>query len=306
MPFTLRPDAEVYASRPIRARSAVSSDPALSLLALFAAVAESTPDFAWPTVDFVIGRGDLRSLLRWVDNEPNLLDFRVDLRALGAQTLVCTKYKAHDGMQALPGSFGFSYEEAQTAEAPGCADTRGANHDRVITYVFGGLRLVVRFEVDACVAHPEPATGETEAAATQQDGRLGALAFRRAGRLVPQADLVELKTRSELTAPRFSGADAYRELVFMQAPRLVIAVHKRGTFTKIRNLRLGDPAPLQAANVVQPALRRLAALLVLIQRIVVAARGERALSLVCRQGQLELFERVAETAMPSEVEGFFA
>jgi hypothetical protein len=35
-------------------------------------------------------------------------------------------------------------------------------------------------------------------------------------------------------------------------------------------------------------------------------RGERALSIVCRQGQLELFECVAETAMPSEVEGFFA
>lgn len=150
MPFTLRLDTEVFADRAVFVDSGAGTDQATSLLAMLAAVDECTASaapFDWNMADVITDRNSLRNLLRWVNQSPTrkVDEFRIDMHLAGERSLVLTRWKRDTHVQALPGSFGFSYEENQTTPAPGCEDSRDAGHVRIISYVcthtLGGVFL---------------------------------------------------------------------------------------------------------------------------------------------------------------------
>ena len=84
-------------------------------------------------IDFILDRNSLCQLLRWIEQPLTTLDFRIDLHLAGDNTVVMTRRVIDRQTTWMPGSFGFSYERAETSRAPGCEDTRSA-HIRIITY----------------------------------------------------------------------------------------------------------------------------------------------------------------------------
>jgi hypothetical protein len=138
MPFTLKPDVEVFGPGTFANThgSAVSEED--SLLAVFATVdvlADEQSPFSWSSVDFIFRRDTLRHLLRWASLSRSLADFRVDFELLGEQTIIAKHWRPGSETMMLPGSFGFSYEKDQTIPAPGCEGSSGAGHNRVVSYV---------------------------------------------------------------------------------------------------------------------------------------------------------------------------
>lgn len=125
---------------------------------------------------------------------------------------------------------------------------------------------------------------------------------RRVGELVPQEDLIELKTRSEITAPRIAWSDVYVQLFFSQTRHHVLAIHKKGTFNRVRREELDRSESLRrAAAEAQPGLKRLRVLLAAIQQLVILHGCQKNLSLVQRDGVLEVFERQEGVVLPDEI-----
>jgi hypothetical protein len=282
-------------------------------------VQECTPNFVWPEVDVVADRNTLRSLLRWAeDPKKKIDDFRVDAHLAGHSTLVFTRWKEQTVVRASWYSFGFSYERDQTEPAPGCEAARNAGHARIISYVsvtmtcgrwlsacrqdFGGLRLVVAFEVDACLRASAVAPEPTPAL---QDGALGSLTFRRAGALVPQNELVELAARTPNSAAR-GHKELLWQLWLSQTPHYALAVHEGGLVREVRRQHLHDsPALRAAADAAQGGLKRLRVLLDTVRRLVVERGRDTRLSLLCREGRLEVFVREGAPVLPTEFEDKF-
>ncbi|KAH9932817.1 uncharacterized protein BXZ73DRAFT_46720, partial [Epithele typhae] len=79
-------------------------------------------------------------------------DFRIDLQLAGDKTLVMHRWAEFDREYVRPPKAGCraNFVRAATAPLEGCE--RGTNHFRMVKYKFGGLTLLVRYEVDACTS----------------------------------------------------------------------------------------------------------------------------------------------------------
>lgn len=196
-----------------------------------------------------------------------------------------------------------------------------------------GLTMVVRFEVDACLPQPQPkaAGASTQASRRQTDSTdldslsnmLSGLAVAsdagrgpqvddeistseldviRAGQLVPQDSLIEMTTRSQNNAMNYDWVEAYPQLFLAQTPHHFLAVHNRGEFQRIEKRNLVDSEMKNIEARLQGNFRKLRAALKTIQDLVVE-HGERGrLSLVFRDGSLEVFERRTQAScLPEEM-----
>lgn len=174
---------------------------------------------------------------------------------------------------------------------------------------FSGLKLVVRFDVDACYA-PEPnATSSSTNGQTAEDlaDVLASLnvtpslplpsthpsgpAVVRGGSEVPQASLIKVKTRVHTNSGGFPGAPEYLQLFFGQTPTILVGIHNKGTFNNVKERKLESPEFAYSAQKVQPGLRKLRRLLEKIQKIVLEKGKGAKLSLVCKKGVLQIMER---------------
>ena len=198
-------------------------------------------------------------------------------------------------------------------------DTPTINQD------FGGLKMVVRFEVDACLpskdSDPKPKSkpwvdDDPEAALL---GALSGLSIgsstrsstttltsndleiSRAGTQVPQSDLIEMTTRSEISAAKFDWGDAYPQLYFSQTPHHHLAVHRSGTFFKITKRMIGKSDLIAIEKKAQPGFKKLRKLLGEIQAKVKKAGVDGRISLVCKDGILKVHERTnSESCLPED------
>jgi len=197
---------------------------------------EDEDKFDWSSVDFVTDRNGLRKLLRWINAVPEdpPRDFRIEAQLAGTKTILLSRWEQITKEQ--PGtrrSYGFNFEENMTTPEPGCE--RGTGHHRIVTYDFDGLKMVVRFEVDACLPFDRPASKTVRKQNVDDDDGddddetlLGALSglsigtdsqstamsspsplastdlkIFRAGTPVPQSNVLEMTTRSEISAANF-------------------------------------------------------------------------------------------------------
>nr|VWO99668.1 Tetrahydroxynaphthalene reductase (EC (T4HN reductase) (THNR) [Ganoderma boninense] len=151
---------------------------------------ENVEAINWAAVDFVTDRNNLRKLLRWV-REPGPTkiqtsspvsetaplsptsdgsdgsgekqgrdfttgwdprkDFRIDLQLGGANTVLMERWaaRAREVISPPKGGCRSNFEQEHTMAAEVCEN--GGGHYRIVRYSIGGLNMVVRFEVDACI-----------------------------------------------------------------------------------------------------------------------------------------------------------
>jgi len=287
-------------------------------------------------------------------------DFRIDMQLAGSKTVLMSRWEQFTKEQhGTRCSYGFNFEEAMTDPGPGCDN--GTGHHRIVTYDFDGLKMVVRFEVDACLPLPsqdfnpktirEPIVDngddkedawrpsrESDLKAIEEplvnsgngDGPeaalLGALSglsigtsprsikkssqppltstdlkILRAGTQVPQSNLIEMTTRSEISAKNFDWGDAYPQLYLSQTPNHYLAVHRTGTFFKITKRKIGTDDMVSIENKQQPSFKKLRKMLGEIQTRVKEGGANGRITLVCKGGILKVYERISkESCLPED------
>jgi len=263
VPFTLRPDDGTVFVDQNTARLAE-----YPMLPLFAAADEihghkaAAAPVDWPTVDVVTDRNGLRKLLRWLNPSPGkeVRDFRIDVQLVGTKTLMLGRCEGRTRESLTGRTYGFGFEEATTRAAPGCPRS---GHHRAITYDMLDMKMVVRFEIDACLPSAgSSAPKKTTASVDDLADALGGMTIKRptptttktasssssvitivrAGTQVPQETLVELTSRSVYFVDQLDWNEIYPQLALSQTPLLHMGVHERGVFTKLHEWQLdGQP-----------------------------------------------------------------
>ena len=207
----------------------------------------------------------------------------------------------------------------------------------------GGLKIIVRCEVDACI--PEPAsesaarTTRTTASRTARPSATSSnvddlsdmlsglnvsrgaststvspvtqstdISVIHAGIQRPQSSMVELTTRSARFIDGFDWAEQYPQLLLTSIPHLFLAMHERGVFQGIKRHELGTEEFRRVENdsKIQKGFRQLVAVLRTVQSLVKEHGARGRLSLVCYDGRLEVFERTSDqgTVPASDLERF--
>ncbi len=300
----------------------------------------------WSAVDFVTDRNGLRKLMRWIQHSPDnpeeqLKEFRIDLQLGGKKTVLMHRWeKRTRELSDRPRSgCGMNFEHASTTPAKGCE--RSTGHHRIIQYVrtvmksslcgpsmtvvlqdLDGLRMVVRFEVDACLPpaengacesceSSESSVGAKSASAdslgktvpteiesltdimsnlnvtsenTTSPAQRNDITIVRAGSQIPQSSIVELVTRSVKYVDEFDWQEQYPQLLLSWTPHLFLAVHDRGTFERMVKHELGttELRHIEASTRVQSSFQKLVETLKTIQALVMEHGKRGRLSLVCQ------------------------
>lgn len=177
----------------------------------------------------------------------------------------------------------------------------GCIFNPVISQDLSGLKMVVRFEVDAClpfgkagsggnaVTHHATALGGLSSAPAVQSKNYAGLVVRSGGITVAQDRLVELKTRSRRSNPVNMFDKLVPQLLLSQTPHYFIAPYSpNGTVDRIMARDEADITRRQAA--LQPALRRLHTALAAIQARLMEVKPGQKMSLVSRAGVLSLYQ----------------
>jgi hypothetical protein len=202
------------------------------------------------------------------------------------------------------------------------------------------LKMVVRFEVDACLSTSKgPSVPKTKTASVDDlADALGGMAIKktaspssssssptinivRAGTQVPQEALVEVTSRSAYFIDQLDWYEIYPQLALSQTPALHLGVHERGVFSHLHEWQIdGEPpagtrtsrsstAPDISAQRGETAVQiaRLARVLEEVQELAIA-RGPGpagSFSLVCENGELRVYARDkdagAKSCLPSDV-----
>lgn len=208
--------------------------------------------------DVVACGSTLGNLLRFIRGEDKQFRFLVEL-VEGAVFFIRRENTPRELIPDVRG-YGHSFPEAYTTWD---ADVKGSvSHQRVLSYRFGGLRFLVRFEGDGYMlaegedddsSHtglPQATELNPKAAvdglATMLDQSRVTAAFAlisseltvsSAGKVVNQECIFELKTRSirkkEAAAIEDTFSDQLPRLWVSQVPKFILAYHDRGKFEDI-------------------------------------------------------------------------
>lgn len=192
--------------------------------------------------------------------------------------------------------------------------------------------MVLRFEVDACIPSettavaPRPKTPSAKvpssndvddlasalSSVTLQTSESSSASLKptkrpvitviSGGSYIPQSSIVELTTRSERNASTFDWKESYPQLFLSQTPHHFLGIHQRGRFTAVNKRKLDSPELKKiATDYIQGDMKKLRHVLSVIKELAVK-HGERGrLSLVCRGGELMVYERVSQdSCLPDE------
>ncbi|RXW19074.1 hypothetical protein EST38_g6772 [Candolleomyces aberdarensis] len=303
--------------------------PKAPLVPLVAAVTkrvETNPEveFDWPSIDFVADRNFLRKLLRWVRNEDPAKDFRFDLELAGEKTVLVNRYEARHREQYNGRTYGYNFEKSSTEAAPGCQKATG--HHRIAKYDLNGLKMVVRFEVDACLPPTRSRKSidieMSKAAVEEVAGLLAAvdlssgtsstsqspfnLNIIQGGYEAKPPTIMELTTRFEGRLKDFDWEDKYNQIFFSQTPHHVLAVHNRGRFSEIQRRKLSDPQFQDIDKKMQPGFKALRKALGTIQQLVIENGHRGRLTLVCKDKELKVYERTnQDSCLPDHMIALF-
>ncbi|KAF9805023.1 hypothetical protein IEO21_09222 [Rhodonia placenta] len=252
--------------------------PSCMLYPLFRAVdivaEENETDIDWLDVDFVTDRNGLRKLLRWIHADRK--EFRIDTQLVGRRTVLLSRWEKR-------------------------------------TQDFGGLIMVVRFEVDACL--PTECDTSSTAPSSDVDGLTDMfsgmdvgeastteLDVISAGQQIPQDAIIEMSTRWKAGAGRFNWKESYPQLYLSQTPHHYLAMHDSGEFYEITKRRLDCAEMKEVDGKTQTKFRQLRQILGTIQELLIEHGQSTSLSLVYKNGELLVFKRsMQESLIPDEL-----
>lgn len=280
------------------------------LIPLFAAIDDMDPSFDYKQFDIITDRNNLRKLLRWASGSSDEKDFRIDVDVAG-WTCLFTRLEAQN-TETVQGFMGYAheYEKAATRLTRGCEKATG--HHRMISIDIGELKILLRFTIEACTSSTNDTNDEddllaafsglgiggasasssrniTKPQATVPSVRGVSINRTTPRKVVPQASLIELKTRA--ARRELDWAEIYPQLYLSQTAFLYIAKHERGSFNTLEKVELGSESMKIHARRAEQGLAKLKLVL---QDILDAARMEDegvGLSLVAKDGKLALYKR---------------
>ena len=217
------------------------------------------------------------------------------------------------GARGQGASYSYSFKEASTYPAPGLGHEPG--HHRIVVYVrafclgferidpqscqnFDGLRMVVRFEVDACLPYDaassippsnNPVVGRRSAKGKPFSGsdlNPPVVRIRRGGSSqVPQTHLIEIHAHNDLN---MKWPNAYPQLYLTNTPHMYHAFQKNGVFTSVKKFTLGQSELVDIDKSEQVGFKKLRKLLGDI-RTLVLKHGPMRISLVCAGNKLSAY-----------------
>ncbi|KAM0473919.1 hypothetical protein ACHAPX_007967 [Trichoderma viride] len=244
--------------------------PRYPLEPLFRALQAESPDFELGDIDLVTDRNNIRKLLRFVQGSSSD-NFEIRVEIAGDKTAVFTRVeiKTKDIIQDFRG-FGHNFEKAYTKGIPG-----STGHHRIVHYLFGGMKCLIRYETDGYVDSKVNPDSAPKAAAVV-DGvsdLLGAVSISETGkpinkqlvtvvktktRPVDLASTLEIKTRA--ASRILDMADVTPQLWISQTPILVIGYHQYRMFNNVQMHNVKQEIDdWETAN--QTALRKLVLLI---------------------------------------------
>lgn len=210
---------------------------------LIRAVLTVQPEFAFDGLDIVSDRRPLSHLLNFARNPKECSSFKFGVQLVG-KTLILVRIEDKTRDYSTHLQYRNAFEQTYTAVEP--VAKRTTSHHRILNYKFGGINLLVRFVADAYLPkHPSVVTGEpTESSAADLVKWTNAMTLASpppsledpnvargvfvvdGGRLVPQAAVLELTTRSAFSKIPFKINTKIPDLWISQTPHFVGAYYK--------------------------------------------------------------------------------
>ncbi|KAG9013885.1 hypothetical protein FRB94_004265 [Tulasnella sp. JGI-2019a] len=244
-------------------------------------------------LDLVTDRSNLRKLLRWATGDPKLRDFRIEVEAAG-DTVLFTRVKKKD-MSLNNGGQGYGNEYKKAATTQPLGSEKATGHHRITGLSLGGIKVLLCFEVDACIriTNAEDQDGLTGAIAgfTTTAKRFPGVTIRRSASrtIVPQSSTIELRTR---VAHRLVDWESiYSQLYLSQTPYLYLAKHKREHFQPAEKHDLAGPELQGYAEQAEAGMVKLQDVLLQILECAKKEGEGMGMSLACQDGSLALYRR---------------
>ncbi|KAE8446397.1 hypothetical protein EG329_012002 [Mollisiaceae sp. DMI_Dod_QoI] len=218
---------------------------------LFRALYLVNPSYDIRSIDVVTDRNNIRKLLSFINpssTQSRLETFTINIEVTKNTAIFCRHETAtYDviGPHEFKG-FGHEFEKATTASQI----SGSTGHHRIISYRFGDLNFIVRYETDGYVRSDLnakiPSSASKEQGTESLSRMLGSLSLsstdnppvitptgskltiRKEGRVVPLESTLEIKTRVSHKPLQFQ--EIVPQLWVSQTPKLVRAYHNKGTF----------------------------------------------------------------------------
>jgi len=302
-PYTVPPDSGIAYIDQNAARCLPSMSP---LEPLFLALDVMAPKYDLASVDLVTDRNNLRKLHRWVTNNTDK-DFRIDAQLLGKETVTFRRWEMRNTQGGTKSrGFGHSFEREVTQVPPGCDGS--TSHHRIVEYDFGGLRILCRFEVDACdlgsASSPDDlddllrgfsqidlTSPSQPISITKGPGKVPKIQVVRAGKFVPQSSIMELKSRS--TKGGIHWKEIWPQAFFSSTSTVVVGRHEQGKFVSVERKSLEEMRSGCAGDM-EVGLGQLIQVLKEIRTIVISKGRGHGVTLICERGQrgrIEVYQR---------------
>lgn len=228
-------------------------------------------------VNIVACGSTIGNLLRFARGSDLDRSFRILVELVGDTAHLIRRENSPKELIAGVRGYGHTFPEAYTAWD--AAVRRSTSHQRIMSYRFGDLDMMVRFEGDGFIEESKPQRRQnrpfTVADALAEVNGLALakpvptlirdLKVSEGGETVPQEAIFDLKTRSVVARFRDTLGDQLPRLWIAQVTQFILAYHEKGLFREenieIKNVR-DDIDRWEELN--QPSLKRLIALLRLI------------------------------------------
>ncbi|PYH76428.1 hypothetical protein BO82DRAFT_359142 [Aspergillus uvarum CBS 121591] len=212
---------------------------------LFRSLFIENPSYDIRAIDLITDRNNLRKLLAFINpnlSKHGLEPFTIEVEVTNETAIFCrAETKAIDIIK--PHQFkGYGHEFEKAFTTSQIAGSTG--HHRIISYDFGGLKIIVRYETDAYIEPPRPQHPEelenedllnmmsdlslaqpAKSSYIPTETRLGTM---KQGKKVPVYSTLEIKTRVLHKPIRMQ--EVLPQLWVSQTPNLVRAYHKGGVF----------------------------------------------------------------------------
>ncbi|TKA81329.1 hypothetical protein B0A55_02774 [Friedmanniomyces simplex] len=192
-------------------------------------------DLAVSEIDIFACGSTLGSLLRFVRKVDK--PFRFTVEVIGNTVFFVRRENTPDERLIGVRGYGHAFPESYTKWHGEVK--RSASHQRLIRYIFAGLKCIVRFEGDGYL---DSLAGEdTNSGVLADMPEVKGLTFQEGGRSIPQEAIFDLKTRSVKRKDVDVLAEELPRLWITQIPNFVLAFQERGIFhkndTSVRDVR---------------------------------------------------------------------
>ncbi|KAF8448112.1 hypothetical protein BGX38DRAFT_1190328 [Terfezia claveryi] len=262
--------------------------PKIPLEPLLQALHITKPSFDLNKVQIITDRNNLRKLFEVVCGEKHR-DFEIAVEIVNNTALFTRLERCTSEVIGSQEFRGYGHEfEKEFTKYPSSVK-RSTSHHRIVTYSFGGLNIIVRFEADGALppaADPVNITKATPAKISEQiltdlpsmrlqDGlppttptsasRLGVM---KAGEPVPQDRILEIKTRVQHKA--IGIPECMSQLWFSDTRNLFIGLHNSGIFHTINKYQVDEEMNSQWEKQHE---KQLGLLVDLLGKIIATAKG---------------------------------